>query len=425
MARTLQVQLSDAAIRKHAASLDVGELKDPRYPLRFRYRRDRSRGSWHVIHYGKGARWRKAGNWPDVSARLMLDSLPAIQARLLGDPTASAAVDSLELVGQVLDWYVERVAVDRSLSERRRSGIRSAIRKHLRPRLGELRLAELNKARLDDALYLPMQSELSMAHVKAVFGVLKLAFRRALRLGLITVDPLALIAFSDFNKAKIRPKGARLRHVAVPALLAAWAELFESAALDVAFAVLMLCCGTRIGETRVARWVNVDLLGGEWFIPAHDVKSRRDHVVPLTPQLVAFLSRYREWQAARGYAGAFLFPASDRSGKPLSRSASFDIFHRLGAGEWTSHDLRKLARTSWAELGVDSLIGKLLLNHALPDLDSTYVQTNGATLKRAALERWHAWLDARGFDLLHDKTAARRAAGPTDAQAADWLIFEQ
>lgn len=422
---TLQVQLSDAAIKKHAADLDVAELKDPRHPLRFRYRRDRSRGSWHVVIYDNGAHWKKASNWPDVSARLMLESLPKVLQRLMEERKAGATVDGWQLVGQVLEWYAARVEADRVLSPERRSTIGSAIRLHLRPALGLVRLAELNKATLDDVLYMPLQSaEYSAPHIKAVLSILKRAFRLALRQGRITVDPLASVTYGDFSRAKINPKGARLRHAAVAELLATWAASFDQAAADITFAALMLCHGTRISETRKAKWKSVDLAAGEWVIQAADNKSKREHILPLTVQVVALLTRYREWQRARGYVGAYLFPAPTHSGKPISRSQSFDIFTRLGAGEWTSHDLRKLAATLWMEQGTDSDIVTMLLNHARTKIKSTYMQTHAPALKRAALVRWHDWLDGQGFLLLHDSTAARRAGQPSEAEAADWLVYQ-
>lgn len=424
MTKTLQVALSDAVIKKHAEDPAIRELKDPRHPLRFRYRHDRTRGSWYVVTFNRGAQWRKAGNWPDIPARLMLESLPRVLQRIAEERNAAATVDGWQLVAQVLEWYAARVESDRALSEERRATVLSAIRRHLLPRLGSLPLRELTKAALDDRFYMPLQAEFSAAHIKGVFGVLKRAFKQAMRQGRVTADPLSAVTFADFSQARIKPKAARLRHVAVAELLSAWAELFDRSPLDVTFAALMLAHGTRISETRKARWHHVDLIAGEWFIPAPDTKAKRDHVLPLTPQAVALLKRYRAWQQGRGYAGAFLFPAPTRSGKPLARSAAFDIFARLGGGEWTSHDLRKLAATRWAEQGTDSTVVELLLNHALPELKATYVQTNAPALKRAALERWHGWLDERGFSLLHDSTALRRAGKPTEAEAADWLICQ-
>ncbi len=416
MAKTLQVALSDAAIKKHGADPAVRELNDPRHPLRFRYRlKDRSQGSWYLVRNGQ---WKKAGNWPEISARTMLDNLPLVLSRLQRDPAAVATVGAWDNVGQLLAWYAERVQVGRTLSKPRQSTVLSAIRRQLVPRLGDLPLADLNKTSLDERLYLPLQAEASLAHVRAVFAVLKLACKRAVAMDRLPTDPLAGVVFGQFNKTTIKPKGARLRHTAVPALLAHWVVTNAAAPRHVAFAVLMLAHGTRISETRLARWQDVDLVNAEWFIPARVTKGGRDHVLPLTAQALAFLKAYRSRQQGRGYAGAFLFPSTSRSGQPLSRAQAFELFTGLGQGEWTSHDLRKLARTTWAELGVDSVVGRLLLNQALPTLEATYVQTTALVRKREALERWHAWLDARGFAALHGATPARLAADTTPAQTA-------
>jgi integrase len=415
MAKTLQVALSDAAIKKHAADPAVRELNDPRHPLRFRYWKDRSRGSWHLVRNGQ---WKKAGNWPEISARTMLDNLPLVLSRLQRDPVAVATVGAWSNVGQLLAWYAERVQASRTLSKPRQVTVLSAIRRQLLPRLGDLPLADLNKTSVDERLYLPLQAEASLAHVRAVFAILKLACKRAVALDRLPADPLSGVVFGQFNKTVIKPKGARLRHAAVPALLADWVALESTAWRPVAFAVLMLAHGTRINETRLARWQDIDLVNAEWFIPARVTKGGRDHVLPLTAQALAFLNQYGKRQFIRGYTGAFLFPSTTRPGRPISRAQAFELFTGLGRGEWTSHDLRKLARTTWAELGVDSVVGRLLLNQALPTLEATYVQTTALVRKREALERWHAWLDERGFADLHGATPARPAASATPVQPA-------
>lgn len=416
MPKTLQVALSDAAIKKHAADPAVRELNDPRHPLRFRYRlKDRSQGSWYLVRNGQ---WKKAGNWPEINARTMLDNLPLVLSRLQRDPAAVATVGAWDSVGQLLTWYAERVQVGRTLSKPRQSTVLSAIRRQLVPRLGDLPLVDLNKTSLDERLYLPLQAEASLAHVRAVFAILKLACKRAVAMDRLPTDPLAGVVFGQFNKTTIKPKGARLRHVAVPAMLVRWVTLKDWSSGLVALAVLMLAHGTRISETRVARWQDVDLVNAEWFIPARVTKGGRDHVLPLTVQVLAFLKAYRADQQRRGYAGAFLFPSRTHAGQPLSRAQAFDQFGALSQGEWSSHDLRKLARTTWAELGVDSVVGRLLLNQALPTLEATYVQTTAMARKREALERWHAWLDERGFAALHGATPARPAATATPVQPA-------
>lgn len=420
MPKTLQVALSDAAIKKHAADATVRELNDPRHPLRFRYRlKDRSKGSWYLVRYDRGAKWKKAGNWPDISAKTMIDNLPAVLSRLQVDSGAVATVGAWSTVGELLTWYAERIEAGRGLSKPRQLTVLSALRRQLQPRLGAVPLADLTKTSVDELLYMPLQAERSLAHVRAVFGVLKQATKRAVLLDRLPADPLAGVVFGDFNKTQIKPKGARLRHNAVPALLAHWAASESTAWRQVALAVLMLAHGTRLNETRLARWQDIDLDNAEWFIPARVTKGGRDHVLPLTAQALAFLKHYSKRQLVRGgYSGAFLFPSTTHPGQPMSRAQAFEVFAWLGGGQWTSHDLRKLARTTWAELGVDSVIGRLLLNQALPTLEATYVQTVAMARKREALERWHAWLDERGFAVLHGATPARLAADTTPAQAA-------
>lgn len=146
---------------------------------------------------------------------------------------------------------------------------------------------------------------------------------------------------------------------------------------------------------------------GELPGAAVNTKTKKAHTLPLTEQACAFLNRYRVSQATSGYDGAYLFPGAH--GQPLSETPAQMFFATLAGDEWTSHDLRKTARTAWADLGVDYLIGELLLNHALKALDVTYIQTTAEAQKRQALERWHAWLDERGFAALYSPAGSCEA----------------
>lgn len=401
MARTIVTPLSEAAIKRHAADADVYQLRDQQRLLHFRYRLNRERGSFYVVKYANGKeKWHKVGNYPQLSVKVMQQRLPEITQRLAVDPLQGKVGSSgWSTVGQVLDWYADRLTKDANLSKYRVGTARSAIKCQLLPCLGELSLTDLNHATLDAKLMWPLQSEYSLSHVRLVFGVLKVAFKQAGKLGLIAENPLAGVKFTDSIKTKIQPKGARLRPADCEGLIKQWAERYSNAAPAVALAVLMLCHGTRIGETRKAKWRHIDLDSKTWHIPATDTKTKKAHTLPLTDQACAFLARYRASQAAKHYDGAYLFPGV--GGQPMGEGASQAEFAKLSEDEWTSHDLRKAARTAWADLGIDYLIGELLLNHALKALDVTYIHTSAEAQKRQALERWHAWLDERGLGALH------------------------
>ncbi|MBJ2201822.1 tyrosine-type recombinase/integrase [Pseudomonas carnis] len=405
LVKTLTVVMTDAEIRRQAERPHVRALRDARHPsLHFRYSTvDRAKGSWHVV---VGKVWGKAGNYPDINAKAMLATLPAILVRRAADPLAKSTATNWSTVGELLSWYLERMTRDRALSEKRKASAKSALKRHLQPRLGQLPLTGLNRPAIDRLLLMPMQERYALSFVRSVWGVLGVAVRQAYRLDLLAVNPLAGLEFTDFVRTKIKAKAARLHSDDVPVLLDLLVEHFDDSPAACVLAGLMLCHGTRLGETRLARWKNINTDTGKWFIPAADTKTKAAHTLPLTAQAKALIERYRLVQQEKGYTGQFLFPGS--SGQALSATKASTLFTHLSHGEWSSHDLRKVARTAWTDLGVDYMVGELLLNHAMKDLDQAYIHTSAEQLKRQALETWHAYLDQRGFEALHGGTFARQ-----------------
>jgi integrase len=416
VSKTLHIKFSDAEIRRQAEE-GARNLRDPRYPaLMFRFNAGRARGSWLVVRHAGKSTARKMGNWPDLTCSAAIALLPKKLAELTADPTAVVATSGWSTVGDVLRWFDERTARARSLSSKRKSTVRSLIARHLLPCVGSLRLAAVDRETLDERLIWPMQENNSLAYTRQAFGLLKLALKQAATLRRLANNPLADVVFTDFIKTPIRPKGSRLRPQQLPEILQALGYLWEARPSEAMLPLMMLCHGTRISETRLSKWQNITLCNdGEWFIPAADTKTDADHRLPLTRQAIAMLSAYRARQIASGYSGAYLFPRGD--GTPLSASQAGSIFARISDGEWSSHDLRKVARSMWADLGVDYLIGELLLNHALDDLDAAYIHTHAMGLKRDALERWHTWLQVRGLSFFATGTEPGRAVEPTALQA--------
>lgn len=412
---TKHIIITDAEIRKQAGQ-PVRQLRDPRYPeLRFRYSSvDRTRGAWHVVVRGK---WGKAGDFPSLTTKAMLTALPAILARRAIDTEATSLTSTWSRTGELLDWYLDRMLRDRNLSEKRKAGAKSAITCHLAPRLHDLPLAEVSKATLDQRLMWPLQERYALSFVRLVFNVLAVAMRKAHRLGMIEQNPMGSLRFGDFVAVRIKPKSSRLRERDLPDLLAKLANWSEARPADALLVLMMLCHGTRLGETRSALWRNVDLQAGQWFIPADDTKTKQNHTLPLTRQACTLLSRYQAQQAAQGYQGAYLFPASRRG--PLGATAASQVFAELSDRQWTSHDVRKVARTCWMDLGVDYLVGEMLVNHALRNMDATYIHTTAEALKRQALERWHDQLDRLGLDALTGETYARHKVSQKQPQATE------
>jgi integrase len=397
---TAAVRITDAEIKRQAAGSER-DLRDvENRGLYLRFTRDRARASWYLVIKGQ---WNLVGSYPDLSAKQVVAALPGIRLRL--DAGAGTNLSKWVLTGELLDWYADRMARDRSLSDKRKKTGASLIKCHLKPRLGDLPLTAIDKATLDDQFMWPAQETIGIDYVRSAFQLLALAFRQAFKLRLIAANPMKDIKFSDFSKAKVGIKPSRLRGTQLQDLITRLLGALEHAPADGLLAMMMLCHGTRIGETRQARWSHISLAEREWFIPAEHTKTGVEHHLPLTDQVRQLLISYRDIQWASGYHGQFLFPS--RSGKALSEGQASAVFVRVGQGEWTSHDLRKVARTGWADIGIDHLIGELLINHAMGHNVKVYIQSDVMSRKRDALEKWHAHLDSKGLDRIQTLTGFR------------------
>ena len=305
----------------------------------------------------------------------------------------------MRTVGQVVTWWVERLETNRSVSDSYRRTMASLMRRHVMPALGKVTLKKLNRSEVDDKLVWPMQQTHSPHTVHKALQGLQQSLALAARQNRIERDPLAGVGFRDFWSGKLPPRPAGLLPVDAPALVPTLCAAFERNPLAGMLALMMLAHGTRIGETTQAKWQHISMIDRVWILPSQNTKTKQELVVPLTPQVCALLTRYRALQHEARHNSPWVF--ATQGGKPLSATQASKVFAELSGGAWTSHDLRKLARTMWAEIGVDYLVGEMLLNHSMGKLAGTYIKTTVNQMRREALESWHAWLDERGFVEAH------------------------
>lgn len=392
--------LSDAEIKRNAGADGAYRIRCARNnDLRFQYATsDRGRGSWYLRHQSK---WQKFAEWPQIPSRVALQLLQEARERLVGG--SSVAADRFVTVGDLLRWYGDRVAKDRSLTAKRKAAVKTMTDAQLLPRIAGMSVGDVSRDTVDRSLMWPLQESLSVSYVRSVLRVLQMAFSQAQRLEIIGANPMAGLKFTDFVQAKIKPKPSQLRMLDLNDLVDRLAVCFGERIEHGMMALMMLCHGTRIGETRNAQWRHICLAQRVWVIPSENTKTRSEHVLPLTEQVCSLLRIYREELRVRGRESDSLF--TDRmTGKAMSESAAFAGFRWISGGKWSSHDLRKLARTGWVEIGVDYLIGEMLLNHAVGFSAETYINTSAENLKLDALTRWHERLDECGFNKIHGGT---------------------
>lgn len=317
----------------------------------------------------------------------------------------------LRTTGDVLLWWLERVESDRASSDSYKRSTRSMVRKNILPSLGKVSVAKLDRRALDDKLVWPMVQDGKKAGTQQkAFQALRQAFLLAEKTGRIKANPMASLTFKSFHRGAIGSKPASLSRVDLPGLVQQLAENFDRDPVNGLLPLLMLAHGTRIGETLQAQWSHISLVERVWVLPELNCKSRRQHILPLTPQVLALLARYRQALPDARAQIDWVFPV--RGGARLSPTTASAMFRSVSGGKWSSHDLRKLMRDCLADLGVDFFIGERLINHSLGKVSETYLTRDVMERCREALERWHARLDECGFSLAHGLDMAAPASSP-------------
>ncbi|PKM17429.1 MAG: hypothetical protein CVV11_19920 [Gammaproteobacteria bacterium HGW-Gammaproteobacteria-15] len=396
--KSVALVISDAAITRHSADVEVGELRDHKSPIVLRFHKARDKGTWYLVQYKRRDKKRhRLGYWPVLKTKDVQSIVPDMLKKL----GTGAEVQSSQFVtvGQMLQWYLGRIQREAVKSASRRKGVVSAIKRHLLPLLGSVAIAALDKAVIDDKLMLPLQAEgLQPSTIRLYYSVLKRAFASASELGLVALNPMAGMKFRDHIQKQIIPKPGKLlvsdagraQHLISPLLQPVKGLL-----------LFMLMFATRIGETRQLRWEYVDFDARQITIPGKLTKTGAPHILPITDDAKPILQELMQL-----YTGAWVFGQTDCP----SESEADKLIRNASKGKFSAHDLRKFARSSWATIGIDYWVSERLLNHKQKGLDAVYIKADALDVKHAALTQYHHW--------LKERFACRHHAGIENNQGA-------
>jgi integrase len=172
-------------------------------------------------------------------------------------------------------------------------------------------------------------------------------FRYAVATARATHDPSAVLR-GALTAPVVTHHSAILKPEAVGALLRA-IDGFEGQPLTCLALKLTPHLFVRPGELRRAEWSEFDLDAAIWTIPAHKMKMRAPHVVPLSAQAVELLRATFELSAGQQYVFSSLYPGN----RPMSENTINAALRRIGYGgnEMTAHGFRAMASTLLNESG--------------------------------------------------------------------------
>lgn len=168
----------------------------------------------------------------------------------------------------------------------------------------------------------------------------------------------------------------------------------------------------RPGELRQAEWAEIDLDAAEWNIPAHKMKMREPHMVPLSRQVIEILIDLQPLTGNRVH----VFPGGHDPRKPMSENALNAALRRMGYDKdtLTAHGFRAIARTLLdEELKFRPDYIEHQLAHAVRDPNGrAYNRTAHLAERRKMMQAWADYLDRRREDtgkvLEFKKSGTRR-----------------
>lgn len=333
---------------------------------------------------------RVLGTFPDMSlkdARLEAQRL-SVELRAL---KATKAVDFLSVYKewlalkktQIKNW----VDIDRRFN------------KYLLPRFSSVAFKDITPTALIEELKSDLGQRAKLETLKRICGELRSLEMFAYNSGLIDQlrwQNLAAVFPSPSNKRKNRPS---VGYSELPEVLCKLkAEGIKS---HTTWSVLL--CGfytlLRPGEYTAMRWDWIDFKDRTITVPAEIMKMKREHVVPMSRQLIALLEDLPR-------TSDYVFPSPQRNGdRPVSTNSASQFLRRNGfADVLVPHGIRAIGRSWMFDNQVPFEVAELCLAHSVGSSTvQAYVRSDRIEERREVMQRWCDYVEVcmkGGADLL-------------------------
>lgn len=286
-------------------------------------------------------------------------------------------------INDILDNFV-KARVKGLRTERE---VTSLLDRLVRPKIGTRPIDALKRLEVVELLDKIAESK-SPRTADKVLSVLNTAFRwhatRDDEFRSPIVPGMARLSLKQLSRDRV------LTDDEIRSLWSALDECTPEAYARIVRALLLSAC--RLNE--VARLSRSELDDDAAIIPAERVKTKTEHVLPITPALAALI----------GEGEGFLF-STDEGGSPFSgfskaksRLDAIIAEQRKRDGlkpmpGWRLHDLRRTARSLMGRAGVPTDHAERVLGHVMPGVRGVYDRHSYLPEKRTALERLAVMVD--------------------------------
>ena len=307
-------------------------------------------------------------------------------------------------------------------SPNRERDLRRTLEKHVHPRLGTLRVTDIEAPQILDVLHAVRdRAPKSVARVRQlVIATLSWALGQGHR---VSVPPASALEVP--TDASVEHHKA-LEHAHLPAAAAVVGDCDAWIGTRLMTLFLMLTA-LRTNEVRGARWREIDFDAARWVVPAWRMKERKKHRVPLSSAALSVLHEARghpdleELRQRHGHD--LVFPGV--RGREHFNNAVSKLLDKLSI-DATPHGLRSSFRDWAGDRNESRQAAEAALSHRLGDaVESSYLRSDLFGLRVGLMERWgaHVAPDRTG-DAAGARDPARTRALPANERGRDLVVGE-
>lgn len=319
--------------------------------------------------------------------------LKNLEAKIL----LSEGIDPLEgrksegkapLFGVIAEEFMQKQIAGGAWSESHAIKNRQRLNNNLLPVLGNTPINEIEPLDLLNVLK-PVEERGSHDMARRVKQIARAVFEYAILKGLCNNNPAQFI-----GKALTPHKSKNYETLTDPRDISKLLKAINEYGGDLRTVLLLKISPltlTRPTELRSAKWSEFDFKNKKWRISSEKMKSGREHIIPLSRQVIKLLDELKLITGHREY----LFFSDTSKTSYLSDNTARQALHRMGfKGKMTVHGFRGMASTALHEMGWDSEIIERQLAH----LDSnkvraSYNHAQHLGKRKEMLQVWADYLD--------------------------------
>ncbi|EBZ5775278.1 integrase [Salmonella enterica subsp. enterica] len=307
------------------------------------------------------------------------------------------AVDGL-FINVATKWFA--VKKTSGISEVHADDIWKSLERDVFPALGQTPVTEL-KAHILIAALEPVRARGALETLRRLTQRINEILKFAINSGLLDANPASTIG-DVFEKPK-KQHMATIRPERLPELV----QRIETTNLSLMTRYLIkwqLLTLVRPGEASGTMWSEIDTEKKLWTIPPERMKKRREHIVPLTDEMLWILEQLKP---ISGHS-PFLFPGRIKPTQPMNSETVNKALRRMGyCGELVSHGFRALGSTTLNEAGFSPDVIEAVLAHA--DTNQTRAAYNRSTYLEQRTDVM-AWWSQRVCGIPSERLVCGRAA---------------